>query len=309
MAAEHRADFAGFLIGFDQLPHHALAREPGDSPTELYRKLKPRGHITARSVRQAYDEKAGMFLPDRYVKGTCPRLQHARPVRRLAARTAAPPTRPPTSIDPVSTLTGTPPVRASPSTTSSSSATSTDDAARVAGGRRRACSPRCAPSSPNGSRPACRTGTSRATRPTSASRFPARPANTSTSGSTRRSAIIGSFKALCDKRGLDFDEYLERRTATPSCITSSARTSSTSTRCSGRRCCTAAGCRKPTAVFVHGFLTVNGAEDVEVARHVHHRARVTSSTCRRSICAIYFAGKLGPGVDDIDLTSRTSSRA
>ena len=71
MAAEHRADYAGLPDRPRSLPFDALAREPGDH-RGLYRKLKAAGHITTRSVRQAYDEKAGMFLPDRYIKGECP---------------------------------------------------------------------------------------------------------------------------------------------------------------------------------------------------------------------------------------------
>jgi methionyl-tRNA synthetase len=39
----------------------------------MYEALVKAGHITRRSVRQAFDEKAGLFLPDRYVKGTCPK--------------------------------------------------------------------------------------------------------------------------------------------------------------------------------------------------------------------------------------------
>ena len=42
-----------------------------------------------------------------------------------------------------------------------------------------------------------------------------------------------------------------------------------------------AGCRKPSGVFVHGFLTVNGAEDVEVARHVHHGAALPRAPAAR----------------------------
>ena len=71
MAAEHRADYEGFLIGHDHF-HSTHSPENKAITAELYGKLKAAGHITTRSVRQAYDEKAGMFLPDRYVKGECP---------------------------------------------------------------------------------------------------------------------------------------------------------------------------------------------------------------------------------------------
>ena len=45
--------------------------------------------------------------------------------------------------------------------------------------------------------------------------------------------------------------------------------------CSGRRCSRPPDMRRPTAVHAHGFVTINGAEDVEVARHVHHRAALS----------------------------------
>ena len=71
MAAEHLADYQGFLIGHDHF-HATHSPENKAITDDLYRKLRTAGHITTRSVRQAYDEQAGMFLPDRYVKGECP---------------------------------------------------------------------------------------------------------------------------------------------------------------------------------------------------------------------------------------------
>ena len=61
-----------------------------------------------------------------------------------------------------------------------------------------------------------------------------------------------------------------------------------------------AGFRMPTALHVHGFLTVNGAEDVEVARHLHHGAHLPRHLTPEYL-RYYFAAKLGAGVDDIDL--------
>ena len=97
MAAEHVADYQGFLIGHDHF-HSTHSPENKAITDELYRKLHAAGHITTRSVRQAYDEKAGMFLPDRYVKGECPILPATRrPVRRFLRECAARLTRPPIS--------------------------------------------------------------------------------------------------------------------------------------------------------------------------------------------------------------------
>ena len=43
--------------------------------SEIYLKLKQRGHIDVRVIKQAFDEEKGLFLPDRYVKGTCPKCK------------------------------------------------------------------------------------------------------------------------------------------------------------------------------------------------------------------------------------------
>ena len=69
--AEHRADFAGFYVNFDQY-YSTHSPENEHLCAEIYNKLKANGHIVSRTIKQAYDEQEGMFLPDRFVKGTCP---------------------------------------------------------------------------------------------------------------------------------------------------------------------------------------------------------------------------------------------
>ena len=72
IGAERRRDFAGFLIGFDN--YYTTHSPENRHYTELvFRALDAAGHIGRRIVTQAYDEQAQMFLPDRYVKGSCPR--------------------------------------------------------------------------------------------------------------------------------------------------------------------------------------------------------------------------------------------
>ena len=68
---EHRKDFADFDIGFDNYytTHSPENRELAES---IYNRLKDNNHITLRVIKQAYDPVKKMFLPDRYVKGTCP---------------------------------------------------------------------------------------------------------------------------------------------------------------------------------------------------------------------------------------------
>ena len=69
---EHQADFAGFYIGFDNY-HSTHSAENRRLVESMYSRLDARGLIERRTIKQAYDEEAGMFLPDRFLRGTCPR--------------------------------------------------------------------------------------------------------------------------------------------------------------------------------------------------------------------------------------------
>lgn len=69
---EHKRDFAGFRIGFDN--YYSTHSEENRYFSEyIYKAARDDGHIERRIIRQAYDEQAGMFLPDRFIKGECPR--------------------------------------------------------------------------------------------------------------------------------------------------------------------------------------------------------------------------------------------
>jgi methionyl-tRNA synthetase len=71
VAAEHERDFATFRISVDNyLTTHAPENE--ELTAELYRRLVAAGHIGRKVIKQAYDTERRMFLPDRYVRGTCP---------------------------------------------------------------------------------------------------------------------------------------------------------------------------------------------------------------------------------------------
>jgi len=70
--AEHRRDFETFGISVDNY-RTTHAPENLELTTELYRRLHAAGFITRRTIKQAYDVERNMFLPDRYVRGTCPK--------------------------------------------------------------------------------------------------------------------------------------------------------------------------------------------------------------------------------------------
>ena len=69
---EHLRDFNGFLISFDN--YHSTHSEENREFSELiYSRLKKQGLIHTKTIVQAYDEQTQMFLPDRFIKGECPR--------------------------------------------------------------------------------------------------------------------------------------------------------------------------------------------------------------------------------------------
>lgn len=74
MQREHQDDFAEFRIGFDN--YHTTHSEENRKLSELiYTRLNANGHIAERNITQAYDPEKGMFLADRYIKGTCPQCK------------------------------------------------------------------------------------------------------------------------------------------------------------------------------------------------------------------------------------------
>ena len=71
---EHEADFAGFNISFDNY-HSTHSPENKELATFIYSQLKNNGFINSRSISQLFDPEKEMFLPDRFVKGTCPKCK------------------------------------------------------------------------------------------------------------------------------------------------------------------------------------------------------------------------------------------
>ena len=69
---EHSRDFAGFHVAFDNY-HSTHSDETRFYAEDIYKKLKAAGLIEVRSIEQFYDPVKQMFLPDRYIKGECPK--------------------------------------------------------------------------------------------------------------------------------------------------------------------------------------------------------------------------------------------
>ncbi|OCG18911.1 methionine--tRNA ligase [Gilliamella sp. App6-5] len=71
---EHQRDFAGFNISYDNY-HSTHSSENREISAQIYKRLKANGYIKTKVISQLFDPKKQMFLPDRFVKGTCPRCK------------------------------------------------------------------------------------------------------------------------------------------------------------------------------------------------------------------------------------------
>ncbi len=69
---DHKRDFDGFHIAFDQY-YSTHSEENRELAGSIYRKLAAAGLIDVRAIEQYYDPIKEMFLPDRFIKGTCPK--------------------------------------------------------------------------------------------------------------------------------------------------------------------------------------------------------------------------------------------
>ncbi|MEL0313876.1 MAG: methionine--tRNA ligase [Halieaceae bacterium] len=106
--SDHLRDSMGFLIGFDQY-YSTHSEENRQWSERIFQKLDAAGHISVREIIQAYDQEKGLFLADRFIKGTCPRCKAADQYGdncEVCGATYSPSD----LIDPVSALSGSAPV-------------------------------------------------------------------------------------------------------------------------------------------------------------------------------------------------------
>ena len=296
VAAEHLADYQGFLIGHDHF-HSTHTPETQYFTNLMYQRLRDAGHMTRRSVRQAYDEQAAMFLPDRFVRGTCPRCKTADQYGDSCEVCGATYT-PADLIDPVSTVSGTRPVWR--------------DSEHIffalghfepmlrewlaSGSLQPAVQAKLAEWFEAGLQDWDISRDS----PYFGFEVPDAPGKYFYVWFDAPIGYLGSFKALAAKRGLDLDEYLKPDSAAEMYHFIGKDISYFHTLF-WPAVLHGSGHRRPTAVFVHGFLTVNGAK--------MSKSCGSFITARRYLERLppeplryYFAAKLGNGVDDIDLS-------
>lgn len=71
-AQEHKRDFDDFLVDYDNY-HSTHSDENRVLSEKIYQRLEQAGHISKRTIKQAFDPEKKMFLPDRFIRGECPR--------------------------------------------------------------------------------------------------------------------------------------------------------------------------------------------------------------------------------------------
>jgi methionyl-tRNA synthetase len=293
-AAEHQRDYAGFLIRFDHF-HSTHSPENRRFTHELYALLRDAGYITRRRVSQAYDEQAGMFLPDRYVRGTCPRCQSPDQYGDSCEVCGSTYT-PAELIDPVSTLSNSRPVWRDSEhlffrlgmfesmLREYVAGRSLQDAVRAKLGEWFAAGLQDWDISRDA--------------PYFGIEIPDAPGKFFYVWFDAPIGYIASFEAWRARHGGSFDEYWKSETATELYHFIGKDISYFHTLF-WPAVLHGAQYRRPTAVFAHGFLTINGQK--------MSKSRGTFITARRYLERLppeplryYFAAKLGSGIEDID---------
>ena len=295
VGAERRRDFADFGIGFDNY-HTTHSEENRRLTVRMYRALAAAGHITRRVVRQAYDEKAGMFLPDRYVKGTCPRC--ATPDQYGDSCESCGATYTPSDlINPVSVVSGTTPIQRE----SEHIFFKLGDFEAMLRKWTRSGSLQTAVANKLDEwfETGLRDWDVSRDAPYFGIEIPDAPGKYFYVWLDAPVGYMASFENLCARSGLNFDDYWGPESQAelwhfigkdilyfhslfwPATLEG-------------------AGFRKPTIVHAHGFLTING-EKMSKSRGTFVTARRYLDLLPPEYFRYFLAAKLGPGLDDIDM--------
>jgi len=293
---EHSADFADFLVAFDHY-YSTNAPENKELSQSIYKKLKAAGKISSKTIEQFYDPVKNMFLPDRFIKGECPKC-HAKDQYGDSCEVCGATYNPTELINAYSAVSGAAPVRKETEhyffklseceqflKDWTRSGTLQGEAANKMGEWFE-----------NGlndwdiSRDA----------PYFGFEIPDAPGKYFYVWLDAPIGYMASFKKLCQDQGLDFDEYWKQDSETElyhfigkDILYFHALFWPATLEYSGHR--------KPTQIFAHGFLTVNG-EKMSKSRGTFITARSYLEHIKNpEYLRYYYAAKLNSTMEDIDL--------
>ena len=295
MQQEHEADFADFLIDFDNY-HSTHSDENRELASGIYLKLREAGHIAMRTISQSYDPEAEMFLPDRFIRGTCPKCgsddQYGDNCEVCGATYA-----PTELINPVSVISGAAPVEKDSEQYFFKLSDFSDmlQAWMHAGH----VQPEIANKMNEWFEEGLQDWDISRNAPYWGFEIPDAPGKYFYVWLDAPIGYIASFKNLSDRDGIDFDAYWhsEKDTEVYHFIGKDIARFHT---LFWPAVLHGSGYRKPTAVYCHGFLTVNG-QKMSKSRGTFIKARTYLNNLKPEYLRYYYAAKLSSGVDDIDL--------
>ena len=301
---EHARDFAGFHVGFDNY-HSTHSPENRECANTIYTRLRDAGLIETRTIEQYYDPVKQLFLPDRFIKGECPKC-HAKEQYGDNCEVCGAAYAPTDLIEPFSAISGAKPeLRTSEHYFFKLSDprceaflrqyTSRDNGVLQA----EAANKMQEWLGADGENKLTDWDISRDA-PYFGFEIPDAPGKYFYVWLDAPIGYMGSFKNLCGKNGLDFDEYFKPDSKTElyhfigkdilyfHALFWPAELAH-------------AGFRTPTKIFAHGFLTVDGAK--------MSKSRGTFITAQSYIdtglnpewLRYYYAAKLSATMEDIDL--------
>lgn len=294
---EHTRDFAGFGIQFDH--YHSTHSEENKAVAQgIYLKLREAGLIVERDIEQAYDPEKGMFLPDRFVKGDCPKCGASDQYGDSCEQCGA--TYDPLDMNnPISTITGATPI-------AKTSRHYFFDLPKLQVWLKEWISSegRLPSQLVNKLDEWFQDGLQQWDISRDAPYFGFEIPDTEDKffyvWLDAPIGYMGSFRAYCDQTGVNFDDYWRADSDTelyhfigkdivyfhtlfwPAVLHAS-------------------GYRTPTAVFAHGFLTING-QKMSKSRGTFITAEAYLNHLPAEALRYYFAAKLSDKVEDIDLS-------
>ena len=293
--AAHLKDSTGFLVHFDN--YHSTHSEENRRWSEtIYKRIEQQGHIAVREITQSYDQEKGLFLADRFIKGTCPKCktpdQYGDNCEACGATYS-----PVDLIDPISALSGTTPVDRE----SDHFFFRLGDFEELLRGWTRSGS--LQPAVANKLNEWIEAGLQdwdiSRDAPYFGFEIPGHPGKYFYVWLDAPIGYIASTEDYCARSGEDFDSYWIREDETelyhfigkdivnfhglfwPAMLHT-------------------AGLRMPNAVYAHGFLTVDGTK-MSKSRGTFIMASTYLEHLDPEYLRYYFAAKLSSGVDDIDL--------
>ncbi|MEE9493246.1 MAG: methionine--tRNA ligase, partial [Gammaproteobacteria bacterium] len=295
ISVEHQKDFAGFSIGFDNY-HSTHSAENRELAEMIYLKNRDAGHIATRTIQQAYDPEKEMFLPDRFIKGECPRCGAADQYGDNCEACGA--TYSPTELkNPRSAVSGATPIEKASEQFFFKLSDFQDYLEKwLDSGHTQS---EIANKQKEWFEEGLQDWDISRNAPYWGFEIPDAPGKYFYVWLDAPIGYMASFKNLCDKTDLNFDDYWGEN-ATAELIHFIGKDIARFHTLFWPAVLHGAGLRTPDSVWCHGFLTVNGAK-MSKSRGTFINASSYLDHLNPEYLRYYFMAKLDDGVDDLDL--------